>query len=52
VDSLCKLWVEGMSRYEREAVGVEMKQPLCTLVNSVKNHLEDGGVIQRQVTFI
>lgn len=32
---------EGMSKQEREAVGVEMKQLLYTLVNSVKKHLED-----------
>jgi transposase-like protein len=31
-----------MSRQEREAVGVEMKQLLYTLINSVKKHLEDG----------
>jgi len=40
-DSLYKLWAEGMSRQERETVGVEMKQLLYTLVNSVKKHLED-----------
>jgi len=40
-DSLYKLWSEGMSRQERETVGVEMKQLLYTLVNSVKKHLED-----------
>jgi len=40
-DSLYKLWAEGMGRGEREAVGVEMKQLLYTLVNSVKKHLED-----------
>jgi hypothetical protein len=40
-DSLYKLWAEGMSKQEREAVGVEMKQLLYTLVNSVKKHLED-----------
>jgi len=40
-DSLYKLWAEGMSRQEREAIGVEMKQLLYTLVNSVKKHLED-----------
>lgn len=40
-DSLYKLWAEGMSRQEREAVSVEMKQLLYTLVNSVKKHLKD-----------
>ena len=40
-DSLYKLWAEGMNRQEREAVSVEMKQLLYTLVNSVKKHLED-----------
>jgi len=40
-DSLYKLWTEGMSRQEREAASVEMKQLLYTLVNSVKKHLED-----------
>ena len=40
-DSLYKLWAEGMGRQEREAIGVEMKQLLYTLVNSVKKHLED-----------
>jgi len=40
-DSLYKLWAEGMGRQEREAISVEMKQLLYTLVNSVKNHLED-----------
>ena len=40
-DSLYKLWAEGMSKQERETVGVEMKQHLYTLVNSVKKHLED-----------
>jgi len=40
-DSLYKLWAEGMSKQEREAVGVEMKQLLYTLVNSVKKHMED-----------
>ena len=40
-DSLYKLWAEGMGRQEREAVSVEMKQLLYTLVNSVKKHLED-----------
>jgi len=30
-DSLYKLWAEGMSRQERETVGVEMKQLLYTL---------------------
>ena len=40
-DSLYKLWAEGMSKQEREAVSVEMKQLLYTLVNSVKKHLED-----------
>jgi len=40
-DSLYKLWAEGMSRQERETVGVEMKQLLYTLVNSVKKHMED-----------
>ena len=30
-----------MNRQEREAVSVEMKQLLYTLVNSVKKHLED-----------
>jgi len=40
-DSLYKLWAEGMSKQERETVGVEMKQLLYTLVNSVKKHLED-----------
>jgi len=40
-DSLYKRWAEGMSRQERETVGVEMKQLLYTLVNSVKKHLED-----------
>jgi len=42
-DSLYKLWAEGMSRQEREAVSVEMKQLLYTLVNSVKKHLEDDN---------
>jgi len=41
-DSLYKLWAEGMNKQEREAVSVEMKQLLYTLVNSVKKHLEDG----------
>jgi len=41
-DSLYKLWAEGMNKQEREAVGVEMKQLLYTLVNSVKKHLEDN----------
>lgn len=41
-DTLYKLWAEGMNRQEREAVGVEMKQLLYTLVNSVRKHLEDG----------
>ena len=40
-DSLYKLWAEGMSRQERETVGVAMRQLLYTLVNSVKKHLED-----------
>ena len=40
-DSFCKLWAEGMSRQERETIGVEMKQFLYALVNSVKKHLED-----------
>ena len=40
-DSLYKLWIEGMSKQEREAVGVEMKQLLYTLINSVRKHLED-----------
>ena len=40
-DSLYKLWAEGMSKQEREAIGVEMKQLLYILVNSVKKHLED-----------
>ena len=40
-DSLYKLWAEGMNRQEREAVSIEMKQLLYTLINSVKKHLED-----------
>jgi hypothetical protein len=41
-DSLYKLWAEGMNKQERETIGVEMKQHLYTLVNSVKKHLEDN----------
>jgi hypothetical protein len=50
-DSLYKLWAEGMSRQEREAIGVEMKQLLYTLVNSVKKHLEDddGEALRRRI---
>jgi len=50
-DSLYKLWAEGMSRQERETVGVEMKQLLYTLVNSVKKHLEDydGEALRKRI---
>jgi hypothetical protein len=50
-DSLYKLWAEGMSRQERETVGVEMKQLLYTLVNSVKKHLEayDGEALRNRI---
>jgi len=50
-DSLYKLWAEGMSRQEREAVGVEMKQLLYTLVNSVKKHMEndDGEALRNRI---
>ena len=52
-DSLYKLWAEGMNRQERETVGVEMKQLLYTLVNSVKKHLEDDDKesLKRRVEF-
>jgi hypothetical protein len=50
-DSLYKLWAEGMSRQERETVGVEMKQLLYTLVNSVKKHMEedDGEALRNRI---
>jgi hypothetical protein len=40
-DSLFKLWAESMNKQERETIGVEMKQLLYILVNSVKKHMED-----------
>jgi hypothetical protein len=50
-DSLYKLWSEGMNKDERETVGVEMKQLLYTLVNSVKKHLEDydGDALRNRI---
>jgi len=52
-DSLYKLWAEGMNKQEREAIGVEMKQLLYTLVNSVKKHLEDNDeeALRRRIDF-
>lgn len=39
---LFTLWRDGMSKEEREEAAIAIKQPLFTLVNSTKRHLEDG----------
>ena len=39
---LFTLWREGMSKEERDEAARAIKQPLFTLVNSTKKHLEDG----------
>lgn len=36
------LWGEGMGKKERDEAAGAIKQPLFTLVNSTKKHLEDG----------
>jgi len=45
---LFTLWRDGMSREEREEAARAIKQPLFTLVNSTKRHLEDGDVERLQ----